>query len=179
MMFMFCSKGKSVEEGFIWMFQASRINQSDCQRAQVKFYTKVILWSVISAMGTGILEIVKCNLNEVVYRDITDRRLLSQLREWFSDNDSIYVHDEALFHTAKTTKTHLNNHGNSQDLDPIECLWKVIKHEISQLIRTNTILLIKRLRCDIKKNRNQGKGTPVHSRLAKACCCSDYGCPSY
>lgn len=41
-----------------------------CQRAQGQLLTKVMLWSVISAMGTWRLNIVKGNLNQVGYRGL-------------------------------------------------------------------------------------------------------------
>lgn len=58
---------------------------------------------MISTMSTERLEIVKGHSNQVRYRDIIARRLLTQLRVWFPDNDSIFMNDEA-FHTTKVLK---------------------------------------------------------------------------
>lgn len=80
-------------------------------RAQLKSSTQVMIWSVISAMGTGRLEIVKSNRNEC--RDIIDRRHLLQLLEWFPDNSCIFMQDGAPDHTAKSGKVHYDNHGIS------------------------------------------------------------------
>lgn len=58
--------------------------------------------SVISAMSTGRLEIVKGNLNKVGHCDII---------EWFPYNDCTFMHDGAPCKTVKTVKTYLDKHG--------------------------------------------------------------------
>lgn len=97
--------------------------------------TKVTVWSVIYAVGTRRLEIVISNLNQLGYYEITDRRLLSQLRLQFPDNDCIFMNDA----TPKSVKAHSDNRGirvpdwsgNSPDLNSIQYLWKEMKDEIS------------------------------------------------
>lgn len=94
---------------------------------------------MISASGTGKLEIVKDNLNKVGYRDIIDSRLLPQLLKVLKiistfvnvsqDNNYIFMHCGAPCHEVKGVKTHRDDRfiivlywpGNRSDINPIEC----------------------------------------------------------
>lgn len=125
----------------------------DCQRATVKYPTKVMVWSVISCKGTGRLEIVRGMMNQVEYRRIIDKRLVPQLREWFPENDCIFMQDGAPCHRARKIMEHfrelgyrvLDWPGNSPDMNPIEGLWNDLKDEMSKIVSTNKKDLIARL----------------------------------
>ncbi len=60
--------------------------------------------------------------------------MLPSADQLFKDPDFIFQQDLAPAHTAKSTKSWLNNHGvgvldcpaNSPDLDPIENLWGIV-----------------------------------------------------
>lgn len=54
---------------------------------------------------------VKGDVNQVRYRDIFDRRLLSKFHEWFQGNDCIFMYDGAPSCIAVSVKIHLDNHG--------------------------------------------------------------------
>ncbi len=65
-----------------------------------------------------------------VYQDILEHFMLPSADQLFKDADFIFQHDLAPAHTAKSTKSWLNDHGvgvldwpaNSPDLHPIENL---------------------------------------------------------
>lgn len=80
-------------------------------RQRAPFPTKVLVCPGTFLMGNGGLDIAKGNLNQIGYRHIIDRRLLSQAREWFPDNDFVFMHGGAPFHSAGSVKTHLDNQG--------------------------------------------------------------------
>ncbi len=78
---------------------------------------------------------LKTNVPAPVYKDILKHFMPDQL---FKDADFIFQQDLAPTHTAKSTKSWLNDHGvgvldwpaNSPDLNPRENLWGIVKRKI-------------------------------------------------
>lgn len=125
---------------------------------------KVMVWSVISVMGTGMSEIVEGDLNQIGYCGVIDRRLLSQLREWLPDNDYIFTYVELPVtqpNVLKPVWIIMVLEGSialkTVRIQIIKCLWKARREEISQLECTNKIEPSERL----------GKQNPINQEKAR------------
>ncbi|GFW73211.1 uncharacterized protein TNCV_2798751 [Trichonephila clavipes] len=69
----------------------------------MKHPTKIMIWSVISGKGTGRLDVVKDMMRQDQYKDVLQNRLISQLEEWFLNEEPyIVMQDGAPCHTDKT-----------------------------------------------------------------------------
>ncbi len=85
----------------------------------------------MSSAGVGPLCFLKTNITAPVYQDILEHLMLPSADQLFKDADFIFQQDFAPAHTAKSTKSWLNEHGvgvhywpaNSPDLNPIKNLW--------------------------------------------------------
>ncbi len=99
-------------------------------KSSVKFPQSVMIWGAMSSAGVGPLCFLKINVTVSVYQDILEHFMLLSADLLFKDADLIFQQDLAPAHTAKSTKSWLNDHGvgvldwpaNSPDLNPIENL---------------------------------------------------------
>ncbi len=101
-----------------------------CLKSSVKFPQSVMIWAAMSSAGVGSLCFLKSWSLE--------HFMLPSADKLYGDADFIFQQDLAPAHTAKGTKTWFNDHGvtlldwpaNSQDLNPIENLWGIVKRKM-------------------------------------------------
>ncbi len=80
----------------------------------------------MSSAGVGSLCFLKTNVTPTVYQEILEHLMLLSADQLFKDADFIFQQDLAPAHTAKSTKSWLNDHdvgvldwpANSPDLNP-------------------------------------------------------------
>ncbi len=99
-------------------------------KSSVKFPQSVMIWGAMSSAGVDPLCFLKTNVTAPVYQNILKNFILPSTDQLSKDADFIFQQYLAPAHTAKSTKSWLNDHGvgvldwpaNSPDLN-IENLW--------------------------------------------------------
>ncbi|KAK3509759.1 hypothetical protein QTP70_008396 [Hemibagrus guttatus] len=97
-----------------------------------------MIWGAMSSAGVGPLRFLKTKVTAPVYQEILEHFMLPSADQLFEDADFIFQQDLAPAHTAKSTKSWLNDHGvgvldwpaNSPDLNPIENLCGIVKRKM-------------------------------------------------
>ncbi len=110
----------------VWR-KGGEAHRPSCLKSSVKFPQSVMIWGAMSSAGVGPLCFFKTNLTAPVYQEILEHFMLPSNDQLFKDADFIFQQDLAPAHTAKSTKSWLNDHGvgvpaNSPDLNPIDNL---------------------------------------------------------
>ncbi len=115
----------------VWR-KGGEARSTSCLKSSVKFPVCDDLGAMSSA-GVGPLCFLKTNVTAPVYQEILQRFMLPSADQLFKDADFIFQQDLAPAHTAKSTKSWLNDHGvgvlepaNSSDLN-IDNLWSIVK----------------------------------------------------
>ncbi len=102
----------------VWR-KGGEAHSTSCLKSSVKFPQSGMIWGAMLSAGVGPLCFLKTNVTA-------------------PDADFIFQQDLATAHTAKSTKSWLNEHGvgvldwpaNSLDLNPIENIWSIVKRKI-------------------------------------------------
>ncbi len=81
-----------------------------CLKSSVKFPQSVIIWDAMSSAGVGPLCFLETNVTAPVYQEILEHFMLPSADQLFKDADFIFQQDLAPVHTAKSTKSWLNDH---------------------------------------------------------------------
>ncbi len=79
-----------------------------CLKSSVKFPQSVMIWGAMSSAGVGPLCSLKTNVTAPVYQYILEHFMLPSADQLFKDADFIFQQDLAPGHTAKSTKSWLN-----------------------------------------------------------------------
>ncbi len=85
-----------------------------------------MIWGALSSAGVGPLCFLKTNITAPIYQEILEHSMLPSADQLFKEADFIFQQNLAPAHTAKSTKSWLNDHGvgvldwlaNSSDLNP-------------------------------------------------------------
>ncbi len=80
-----------------------------CLRSSVKFPQSVMIWGAMSSAGVGPLCFLKTNVTAPVYQESLEHYILPSADQLFEDDDFIFQQDLARAHTAKSTKSWLND----------------------------------------------------------------------
>ncbi len=121
----------------VWR-KGGEAHSPSCLKSSVKFPQFVMIWGAMSSARVGPLCVLKTNVTAPVYQEILEHFVLPFADQLFKDADFIFQQDFAPAHTAKSTKSWLNDHGvgvldwsaNSPDLNPIENLWGIVKRKM-------------------------------------------------
>ncbi len=121
----------------VWR-KGGEAHSSSFLKSSVKFPQSVMIWGAMSSAGVGPLCFLKTNVTAPIYQEILEHFMLPSAGQLFKDADFIFQQDLAPAHTAKSTKSWLNDHGvgvldwpaNSPDLNPIENLRGIVKRKM-------------------------------------------------
>ena len=104
-----------------------------------KYGPKVLIWGGLSYMGLTPIKVAEGNINSDSYQAILSECLIDSMKPFYPDG-FILQQDNAPPHVSKSTKKFLEANqiltitwpAISPDLNPIENLWAIIKHEIEK-----------------------------------------------
>lgn len=99
---------------------------------------RVGFWGVITSEGTGCFRVYNENTNSDVYCSILDNYLVPTIQLYGLENNFVFQHDNARYHTSKQTQEKLQQlnvkvlkwPAKSPDLNPIEHLWSIIDNKL-------------------------------------------------
>ncbi len=94
----------------VWR-KGGEAHSPSCLKSSFKFPQSVMIWGAMSSAGVGPLCFLKTNVTAPVYQEILKPFMLPSADQLFKDADFIFQQDLAPVHTAKSTKSWLNDHG--------------------------------------------------------------------
>ncbi|KAK3557901.1 hypothetical protein QTP86_003300 [Hemibagrus guttatus] len=121
----------------VWR-KGGEAHSPSCLKSSVKFPQSVMIWGAMLSAGVGPLCFLKTKVTAPIYQEILEHFMLPSTDQLFEDADFIFQQDLAPAHTAKSSKSWLNDHGvgvldwpaNSPDLNPIENLQGIVKRKM-------------------------------------------------
>ena len=124
----------------LWEDVKTKIWNRGARFWSVKHSISVVVWSIISGKGSGHLYFVQGTMKQDQYITLLENRLILQVKEWFPNEDFIFMEDRAPCHTVKRLKEFQVQKNikllpwteNSPDLNPIENIWELAKREIAR-----------------------------------------------
>ncbi len=93
----------------VWR-KGGEAHSPSCLKSSVKFPQSVMIWGPMSSAGVGPLCFLKTNVTASVYQEILEHFMLPSADQLFKDADFVIQQDLASAHTAKSTKSWLNDH---------------------------------------------------------------------
>ncbi len=99
----------------VWR-KGGEAHSPSCLKSSVKFPQSVMIWGAMSSAGVGPLCFLKTKVTAPVYQYILEHFMLPSADQLFKDADFIFQQDLAPAHTAKSTRSWLNDHG-------VWCAW--------------------------------------------------------
>ncbi len=102
----------------VWR-KGGEAHSTSCLKSSVKFPQSVMIRGAMSSAGVGPLGFLKTNVTAPVYQDLLEHFMLPSADQLFKDADFIFQQDSAPAHTAKSTKSWLNDH--------VLCAWLASK----------------------------------------------------
>ncbi len=78
-------------------------------KSSVKFPQSVMIWDTMSSAGAGPLCFLKTNVTAPIYQEMLEHFMLPSADQLFKYADLIFQQDLAPVHTAKSTKSWLND----------------------------------------------------------------------
>ncbi len=110
----------------VWR-KGGEAHSPSCLKSSVKFPQSVMIWAAMSSAGVGPLCFLKTNVTAPVYQEILEHFMLPSADQLFKDADFIFQQNTAPAHTAKSTKSWLNDQQIHQTWTHRECMSIVMR----------------------------------------------------
>jgi hypothetical protein len=139
----------SCPSGRVWVYRpkGTRYNPKYFNRNSHSGQFSIKLHGYVSGQGgLGVLTRIRGNLNSDKYREVL-REIFPVIIDEFPDDDFIFMHDRHPAHTSARTREFLQEkypeivermldwRPKGADLNPIENIWSLLVHGVSQLSR--------------------------------------------
>ena len=116
----------------------------------VKHTEKKMFWGCFSYAGAGSLHPIHGMMNSAHYVEVTEEKVIPDMRKVFPDGSGVFQQDLAPCHMSKVVTNFFKRNkikvldwpGNSPDLNPIENLWSIIKCRLRKMDCTTKTKLI-------------------------------------